>query len=90
MDRQRAKRRPATRGSAPTSLLGGRTGWVVVGGGAAVGLLGFSLAWPSGVGLAVVAGIVSGVAWLAVTLGFVIWRRRAAPRPADGRSIGPR
>ena len=90
MDRQRARRSPAPRGSGPTSLLGGRTGWIVLGGAVAAFLAGFSLAWPAGVGLALLAGIGSGVAWLAVTLGFAIWRRRAAPGPPDGRRAGPR
>src|SRR5439155_317610 len=39
MERQRTRRSPAARGGGSTSLLGGRTGWVVFGGGAAVFLL---------------------------------------------------
>src|SRR5205823_4877161 len=90
MERQRTRRSPAARGGGSTSPLGGRTGWVVFGGGAAASLLGFSLAWPSGVAPALLAGLGAGLAWLAVTLGFVMWRRRAAARPADGRGAGQR
>jgi hypothetical protein len=90
MERQRARRSPTARRGESTSLLGGRTGWVVLGGGAAAFLLGFSLAWPNSIGPALLAGIGAGLAWLAVTLGFVVWRRRAAERPADSRGAGPR
>ena len=89
MERQRTRRSPAA-GGGSTSLLGGRTGWVVFGGGAAAFLLGFSLAWPSGVGPALLAGLGAGLAWLAVTLGFVVWRRRMGAHPADGRSASQR
>src|SRR6266550_884966 len=91
MERQRARRSATARGGAPTSLLGGRTGWVVFGGAVAAFLLGMSLAWRPDIPgvLAVLIGIGAGLAWLAVTLGFVVWRRRAAARPADGRSAGP-
>jgi hypothetical protein len=89
MERDRARRSATNRRPGSSSLLGGRTGWVVFGGGAAAFLLGFSLAWPSGVGLALLAGLAAGIGWLAVTLGFVVWRRRTAAVPAD-RRIGPR
>jgi len=90
MERQRARRGTPARRQESSSPLGGRTGWVVFGGGAAAFLLGFSLAWPAGVGPALLAGIGTGVAWLAVTLGFVVWRRRTESRPPDGRSAGSR
>ena len=60
MERQRTRRSPAARGGGSTSPLGGRTGWVVFGGGAAASLLGFSLAWPSGVAPALLAGLGAG------------------------------
>jgi hypothetical protein len=63
---------------------------VVIGGAIAAFLLAFSLAWPGGVGIALVAGVGVGLAWLAVTLGFLVLRRRAAGNPADGRGTNPR
>ena len=88
--RQRARRSATSRQGGSTSLLGGRTGWIVFGGAATASLAGFSLAWPAGVGLALLAGLGSGLGWLALSLGFVIWRRRATTRSADDRSVGPR
>src|SRR6476659_8929071 len=76
--RQRARRTSSARNPGSGSLLGGRRGWIVFGGAAVVALLGFSLAWPN-VGLAVLSGLGAGVAWLAVTIGFLVLRRRAAP-----------
>jgi len=88
--RQRARRASSARNPGSGSLFGGRTGWIVFGGGAVVALLAFSLVWPSGVGLALLAGLGAGVAWLAVTIGFLVWRRREAPRSADSRGAGTR
>src|SRR5438874_12864097 len=90
MEQRQRARRSANPRQGSTSLLGGRTGWIVFGGAAAAFLLGFSLAWPSGVGPALLAGLGAGLAWLAVTLGFVVWRRRAGARPANGHSAGQR
>jgi len=90
MEQRQRARRSANPRQGSTSLLGGRTGWIVFGGAAAAFLLGFSLAWPSGVGLALLAGVGAGLGWLALSLGFAVWSRRATSRPTDGRSIGPR
>jgi len=90
MDQRQRVRRSANPRQGSTSLLGGRTGWIVFGGAAAAFLLGFSLAWPSGVGLALLAGVGAGLGWLALSLGFAVWSRRATSRPTDGRSVGPR
>ena len=88
--RQRSRRGPAAQGSKSASLLGGRTGWIVFGGGAAAFLLGFSVAWPGGVAPALLAGIGAGLAWMAVTLGFAVWIRRASAARTDGRGAGSR
>jgi len=90
MEQRQRARRSANPREGSSSLLGGRTGWIVLGGAAAAALLGFSLAWPSGVGLALLSGLGAGVGWLALTLGFAVWRRRATQRQADGRGVGPR
>ena len=90
MEQRQRARRSANPRQGSTSLLGGRTGWIVFGGAAAAFLLGFSLAWPSGVGLALLAGVGAGLGWLALSLGFAVWSRRATSRPTDGRGVGPR
>ncbi len=90
MEQRQRARRSANPRQGSTSLLGGRTGWIVFGGAAAAFLLGFSLAWPSGVGLALLAGLGAGLAWLALSLGFAVWSRRARSRSTDGRGVGSR
>ena len=89
MDQRQRARRSANPRQGSTTLLGGRTGWIVFGGAATAFLLGFSLAWPSGVALALLAGGGAGLGWLALSLGFAIWTRRARSRSTDGR-VGPR
>jgi len=49
-------------------------------------LIGLSVAWPQGGMTALLVGIVAGVAWLAGTLGFAVWRRRARMGAASQRS----
>ena len=87
--RQRARRTSSARNRGSGSLLGGRRGWIVFGGAAVVALLGFSLAWPN-LGASILAGLGAGLAWLAVTLGFLVVQRRSAPGSGDGRTAGSR
>ncbi|HLY35715.1 MAG TPA: hypothetical protein VKU35_03295, partial [Candidatus Limnocylindria bacterium] len=59
---------------------------LVFGGALGVFLIGLSVAWPQGGMTALLVGIVAGVAWLAATLGFAVWRRRARMGAASQRS----
>lgn len=86
MERQRTRRGAGARSEPSGRLIGGRTGLVVFGGGAAAFMLGLSVAWPNGAGIALLIGIAAGVAWIAATIGFVLWRRRVAGRRAGGRN----
>jgi hypothetical protein len=76
-ERQRARRATVQRSSDPARLLGGRGTWMVFGGAAAVFLLAFSVVWGKGAQTALLVGAAAGVAWLALTLAFAWWRRRA-------------
>ncbi len=78
--RQRARRASNARNPGSGSMLSGRAGWIVFGGAVAVAILAFSVVWPSVVP-ALLAGLGAGIAWLAVTIGFLVWRRRAAAVP---------
>ena len=85
LDRQRARRAVAVAAD-PGRLLSGRAAWWVFGGGLGVFLIGLSLAWPQGPTTALLIGAAAGIAWVALTLAFSFWRRRArmaarAPRP---------
>jgi hypothetical protein len=78
-ERQRAKRPPP---SAPTTVggFGVRFLLVALGGGAAAGLLAFSLAWPT-MPLAAYVGAGVAAAWIVASFGV----RLVARRPAAGR-----
>jgi hypothetical protein len=78
--RQRQRRAANARNQGSGSLFGGRAGWIVFGGAAVAAILAFSLIWPS-VWPAVAGGIGVGLAWLAITIGFLVLRRRAAAPP---------
>jgi hypothetical protein len=80
----RARRATAAAQRDPTKLFSRRALWWTIGGAFGVGLLGLSLAWPSGPGLAVVIGAAVGVAWAAVSVGFLVLRRRSALRSGQG------
>jgi hypothetical protein len=90
MERQRTRRSTVARGEPSGRLIGGRTGLVVFGGGAAAFMLGLSVAWPNGAGAALLIGIAAGVAWIAATLGVTLWRRRVAGTRAGGRNPAAR
>jgi hypothetical protein len=86
MERQRARRLAAQQVSDPGQLLGRRAAWWAFGGAVAAFLLGLSLAWGNGAQLALLVGIAAGVGWLALSIGFAWWRRRARlSRQADAR-----
>jgi len=80
----RARRLAAAAQRDPTKLFSRRALWWTIGGALGVGLLGLSLAWPSGPGLAVAIGAAAGVAWVAVCVGFLVLRRRSALRSSQG------
>ncbi len=89
MERQRARRVAAQQTSDPGRLLGGRALWWVFGGAAAAFLLGLSLAWSNGPQLALLIGAAAGIGWLAITLGFAWWRRRARLGERSAQAGGP-
>jgi hypothetical protein len=90
-DRQRARRVTAQQSADPARLLGGRGAWLVFGGAAAVFLLAFSVAWGNGAQTALLVGAAAGIAWLALTLAFTWWRRRARlAASGSGGSAGRR
>jgi hypothetical protein len=82
----RARRATAAAQRDPTKLFSRRALWFTFGGAFGVGLLGLSLAWPSGAALAVAIGAVVGVAWAAVSIGFLAMRRRSALRSGQGNA----
>ena len=78
---QRARaRRAQTSTSAPGAVSRRFLLWAL-GGGAAVGLIAFSLAWPNGMPFAGYVGLGAWVAWAAAAFGLrALLRRGAAPR----------
>jgi len=89
LERQRAKREASTPTSDPARLLSARGAWMVFGGALGVFLLGLSVAWHPGNEMnALLIGVAAGVAWLAATLSFAVWRRRAR-MAAVGKRDGP-
>ncbi len=94
MEHQRARRAAVRKPSEPASLLGGRAAWWVFGGAVVAFVLALSLAWGDGshAGFATLVGAAAGVGWLALSLGFVWWRRaaRLAGSSAGGRPAARR
>jgi hypothetical protein len=80
----RARRIAAAAQRDPTKLFSRRALWWTIGGGLGIGLLGMSLAWPSGAGIAVAIGAAVGVTWAAACVGFLALRRRSALRSGQG------
>ena len=79
--RARQERQRARRPSPPPAAVGGmgvRFLAFTFGGGALVGLLAFSLAWPNGMPLAAYVGIGVGAGWVLVAFGLRLLGRRAA------------
>lgn len=84
MERQKQKR-SARRGHTAGSG-GSRFGLWAIGGGVALALIAFSLAWPQGMPNALYIGLAAGLAWFA--LAFVV--RWAASRSAASDRLPPR
>jgi hypothetical protein len=78
---ERRKARRAAAPSAPPGAISGRFLAWAVGGGAAAGLVGFSLAWPSGMPFAAYVGAGVALGWVAVAFGTRALTGRSAPRP---------
>ena len=72
-------RRAATAASSPGGLSRRFLTWTI-GGAAGIGLIAFSLAWPSGMPFAGYVGLGAGVAWIAAAFGLRALTGRAAPR----------
>lgn len=72
--RRAARPAPRTRAGLTTRALA----WIF-GGGVAVGLIAFSVAWPNGMPLAAYAGAAATAVWIAVAFGLRLLGRRAAP-----------
>jgi len=51
----------------------------IFGGGAAAGLIAFSLAWPNGATMAASIGLAAAAAWIALAFGLRLFGRRGAP-----------
>jgi hypothetical protein len=83
----RARRAAAAARRDPSQLFSRRAVWWTIGGAFATGLIGLSLAWRDpGPTAAVVIGAAVAVAWTLVSVGFLLLRRRAALRSAQGRA----
>jgi len=89
-ERMRARRAAVAAQRDPTKLFSTRALWWTFAGAFIAGLLGLSVAWPSGPGAAAVAGIGVAVAWVAASIGFLAWRRRSALSAAAQASVSPR
>jgi hypothetical protein len=75
--RQR-QRRATTTAREPQRLFTGRALAWTLGGAGVTGLIAFSIAWPNGLGTALVAGIGIGLLWAAAVTGILLLRRRSA------------
>jgi hypothetical protein len=71
----RQRRRPPTSGE--FQFLSGRFVAWAIGGALVAGLIGFSIAWPSGLPGALYAGLAVGVGWAVLAAGFRFLQRRA-------------
>jgi hypothetical protein len=81
--RARQERQRAKRARLPSTAVGGigtRFLLVALGGGAFVGLLAFSLAWPNGMPLAAYVGIGVAAGWILISFGLRLLGPRAAAR----------
>jgi fatty acid desaturase len=79
-ERQRARRpKRASAGEAP--FLTSRFLVWALGGGVIVGLLAFSLAWPSGMPFALYMGLVGALVWMLLAAGVRLLQRRMPPVP---------
>jgi hypothetical protein len=80
VEKQRARR--SARRPTPTEqqFVAGRFWLWGVGGAAVAGLLGFSLAWPSGMPFALYVGLAVAAGWAGLAAGFRYLQRRAAQR----------
>jgi hypothetical protein len=79
---ERRKARRAAASSAPPGAITSRFLAWALGGGAAIGLVAFSLAWPSGMPFAAYVGAGVALAWAAAAFGV---RAMAGRRSAPGR-----
>ena len=77
---ERLKAARAATGAAPGALSRRFLGWAL-GGGATIGLLAFSLAWPSGMPFAAYVGGGVFAAWVIAAFGLRALAGRNAPRP---------
>jgi hypothetical protein len=68
LERRKARRAAAAANTPPGSISRRFLAWAL-GGGAAVGLIAFSLAWPNGMPLAAYVGTGVAIAWVAVAFG---------------------
>jgi len=80
VERQRARRVVRRPSAAEQSFVGGRFWLWGIGGAVVAGLLGFSVAWPSGMPFALYAGIAAAAGWAALAAGFRYLQRRAPGR----------
>ncbi|HEY8772153.1 MAG TPA: hypothetical protein VIM66_03165 [Candidatus Limnocylindria bacterium] len=78
---ERRKARRAAAPSAPPGAISSRFLAWALGGGVAAGLIGFSLAWPSGMPFAAYIGAGVALGWVAVAFGTRALTGRSAPRP---------
>jgi hypothetical protein len=78
---RRKARRAAAAASAPPGAISRRFLAWALGGGAAAGLIGFSLAWPTGMPFAAYVGAGVALGWAAVAFGLRAFAGRSAPRP---------
>jgi hypothetical protein len=82
--RQR-ERRAASSAREPQRLFTGRGVAWTLGGAGLTGLFAFSIAWPNGLGTALLAGIGIALLWAAAVTGILLLRRRSA----RGRAVRP-
>jgi len=78
--RERQKARQAATSSAPPGAISRRFLLWALGGGAVIGLVAFSLAWPSGMPFAAYVGAGLAVAWAVAAFGLRALSARAAAR----------
>jgi hypothetical protein len=76
------ERRPARAGGESGRTLTRRSLTWLLGGAGLAALIAFSIAWPNGAGIALLAAIGSALLWSLAVMGLLLVRRRAAARGA--------